>query len=138
MYINMLISQVYAYNGSIHAKIGPLKKKYSTSRKFCLCVCTLLLVIMISPFFIIFTLFIINNLTPADQYNPSGKPLDELPDWMAGEQREFEEKLDANKDGYLDNSEIRQWIAPNDDEFFNDEIDHLLNHIDDNKVHIKF
>ena len=56
---------------------------------------------------------------------------------MAGEQREFEEKLDANKDGYLDNSEIRQWIAPNDDEFFNDEIDHLLNHIDDNKVHIE-
>ena len=67
-------------------------------------------------------------------YNPSGKPLDEMPDWMAGEQREFEEKLDANKDGYLDNSEMRQWIAPNDDEFFNDEIDHLLNHIDENKA----
>ena len=57
-----------------------------------------------------------------------------MPDWMAGEQREFEEKLDANKDGYLDNSEMRQWIAPNDDEFFNDEIDHLLNHIDENKA----
>ena len=53
---------------------------------------------------------------------------------MAGEQREFEQKLDVNKDGYLDDSEIRQWIAPNDDEFFNDEIDHLLNHIDENKV----
>ena len=60
--------------------------------------------------------------------------MDEMPDWMAGEQREFEEKLDTNKDGYLDDSEIRQWIAPNDDEFFNDEIDHLLNHIDENKV----
>jgi Ca2+-binding EF-hand superfamily protein len=57
---------------------------------------------------------------------------------MAGEQREFEQKLDVNKDGYLDDSEIRQWIAPNDDEFFNDEIDHLLNHIDENKVRKSF
>ena len=57
-----------------------------------------------------------------------------MPDWIVNEQKEFKEKLDANKDGFLDNSEIRQWIAPNDDEFFNDEIDHLLNHIDDNKV----
>lgn len=57
-----------------------------------------------------------------------------MPDWIINEQREFEEKLDLNKDGYLDNQEIQQWIAPNDVEFINEEIEHLINHIDENKV----
>ena len=60
--------------------------------------------------------------------------MDEMPDWIINEQREFEEKLDLNKDGYLDNQEIQQWIAPNDVEFINEEIEHLINHIDENKV----
>ena len=60
--------------------------------------------------------------------------MDEMPDWIKNEQREFEEKLDTNKDGYLDNEEIQQWIAPNDEEFINEEIEHLLSTIDDNKV----
>ena len=72
--------------------------------------------------------------THTEYYNPSGKAVEEMPEWIVNEQREFEDKLDANKDGFLENNEIKEWLAPNDDEFINEEVEHLMNHIDDNKV----
>ena len=77
----------------------------------------------------------IKTLSPStEHYNPSGKPTDEMPEWLEGEIREFKEKLDANKDGYLDDNELIKWILPNDEEIFNEEVDHLINHMDENKV----
>ena len=74
------------------------------------------------------------SFSPTEHYNPAGKSLDDMPDWIKSEQREFEQKLDANKDGFLDEEEMQQWIAPNDEEFINEEVEHLLGSMDDNKV----
>lgn len=60
--------------------------------------------------------------------------MDEMPEWIVNEQREFEAKLDVNRDGFLDGSEIEGWISPSDEEFINEEVEHLLNDIDENKV----
>ena len=58
----------------------------------------------------------------------------DTPGWVENEEREFGEMMDKNKDGKLDRDEIRQWIAPSEEEFTGEEADHLIRQGDKDKV----
>ncbi len=70
----------------------------------------------------------------AESFNPDDKPDDELPDWVEDEKANFDLVLDANQDGRLDSSEIRQWIVPDEDTMYRVETKHLFYNADANRV----
>ncbi len=58
----------------------------------------------------------------------------ETPQWVVTEQDAFRNTRDANKDGYLDREEVRNWIFPKDYDHSESEMKHLLSQSDDNRV----
>ena len=62
--------------------------------------------------------------------------LNEEHDWAEAGRVEFEENLDKDGDGRLDYQEIRNWLAPNETAFFEEEAKHLLLHADTDKVRL--
>lgn len=67
-------------------------------------------------------------------YNPDNLTDDELPDWMEDAESEFTDKLDQDHNGLLDYKEIKEWLAPSEEVFFKEEAQHLLSHVDKDKV----
>lgn len=66
-------------------------------------------------------------------------PGDELPDWVQEERVQFKEHLDSDHDGLLGYDEIKEWMAPDQKKFFEEEAKHLLNNVDQDQVKdIKF
>lgn len=66
-------------------------------------------------------------------FNPDRLPEDELP--MVGDERsEFKDHLDKDHDGVLGYEEIKEWLVPDDVEFFQEEARHLISHADKDKV----
>lgn len=55
---------------------------------------------------------------------------------MEQEREEFNEQLDKDHDGLLDHAEIKQWLAPNERAFFEEEADHILTHVDQDEVRL--
>ena len=41
---------------------------------------------------------------------------DQTKEWLVSEKERFDNDLDRNKDGYLDDAEIGSWIVPSNDE----------------------
>ena len=74
--------------------------------------------------------------TIAGIYNPRHKPEEELPAWVESEKEEFRRVLDANKDGKLDTMEIKKWLTSDEDEFYSEEADHLMESADQDQVSI--
>ena len=56
------------------------------------------------------------------------------PDWVSKYQKRFAELYDKNKDGKLNEKEIKGWIFPESNEHLIKEADHLIAHSDKNKV----
>lgn len=87
------------------------------------------------------TLSVILLLLASDSFNPEMEINEESPtggdrDWAEEERVEFEQHLDKNRDGKLDQREIRDWLAPNEAAFFEEEARHLLSHADTDKVRV--
>lgn len=53
---------------------------------------------------------------------------------MKEEKLEFQMNLDLNQDGMLNQGEMRNWLAPDDTKFHEEEALHLLHHVDKDKV----
>ncbi|XP_072549523.1 reticulocalbin-3 isoform X2 [Salminus brasiliensis] len=54
------------------------------------------------------------------------------PEWVNTEKKQFSEFRDVNKDGYLDASEVAQWILPGDVDHADNEAKHLIHETDRN------
>ena len=60
------------------------------------------------------------------------------PDWVKTERDQFSDFRDLNKDGKMDQEEIRQWILPKDYDHAQAEARHLVYESDLDKVHASF
>ncbi|XP_052846989.1 calumenin-B [Drosophila gunungcola] len=60
-----------------------------------------------------------------DMYR-AAEPGDEEPEWVANEREAFSNHRDLDKDGYLNEEEVKQWIAPHDFDHSESEAKHLL------------
>lgn len=74
------------------------------------------------------------NFWLTDSINPDNLPGDELPDWVQEERVQFKEHLDSDHDGLLGYDEIKEWMAPDQKKFFEEEAKHLLNNVDQDQV----
>ncbi|CAG7721114.1 unnamed protein product [Allacma fusca] len=61
-----------------------------------------------------------------------GDPGDEEPSWVTSERETFSQYRDKNGDGYLDQSEVKQWIMPDDFDQAAAETSHLIHASDAN------
>jgi len=52
-------------------------------------------------------------------------------EWLQDEKERFDNDLDTNKDGFLDDNEIIHWIVPSDENVAEDEVTHLFASADD-------
>merc|ERR1711962_878541 len=52
-------------------------------------------------------------------------------EWLQDEKDRFDNDLDTNKDGFLDDNEIIHWIVPSDENVAEDEVTHLFASADD-------
>jgi Ca2+-binding EF-hand superfamily protein len=59
-----------------------------------------------------------------------GDPGDEEPAWVENERESFRTYRDKNKDGFLDNDEVKQWILPDQYDHAEAETNHLI-HVSD-------
>ena len=59
---------------------------------------------------------------------------DSDPDWIIQEKDEFAQTRDKNGDGYLDHSEVAQWILPEEEEYIREEAEHLVFEADEDQV----
>lgn len=59
---------------------------------------------------------------------------EEEPDWVKSEREQFNTYRDSNKDGKMDNDEVKHWIIPPDYDHSQAEAKHLLYESDDDKV----
>jgi len=55
------------------------------------------------------------------------------PEWLTEEARLFREKRDEDKDGYLSENEVKNWIVPNQYDHVQSEIVHLMKEADDDQ-----
>uniref|UniRef100_A0A915J6Q1 Reticulocalbin-3 n=1 Tax=Romanomermis culicivorax TaxID=13658 RepID=A0A915J6Q1_ROMCU len=70
----------------------------------------------------------------SDMYRPSDHPGEKgEPDWVQAEREMFKTHRDKNKDGKLDNDELKEWIMPTGFDHAEAEAKHLLQIADDNK-----
>ncbi|XP_016984148.1 calumenin-B [Drosophila rhopaloa] len=60
-----------------------------------------------------------------DMYR-SANAEDEEPEWVANEREAFSNHRDLDKDGYLNEEEVKQWISPQDFDHSESEAKHLL------------
>lgn len=73
---------------------------------------------------------------PADMFaHEEGGP---EPDWIKTEREQFSDFRDLNKDGKMDQDEIRHWIMPQDYDHAQAEARHLVYESDQDKVHCPF
>ncbi|KAM9530533.1 calumenin-like [Salvelinus alpinus] len=56
------------------------------------------------------------------------------PDWVLMEKKHFTEFRDNNKDGFLDNHEVAQWILPGEIDHTDNEAKHLIHETDTDKL----
>ncbi|XP_017552914.1 reticulocalbin-3 isoform X2 [Pygocentrus nattereri] len=56
----------------------------------------------------------------------------EEPDWVSTEKKHFSEFRDVNKDGFLDGTEVAQWILPGNVDHADNEAKHLIHETDTN------
>lgn len=61
-----------------------------------------------------------------DMYTPEEGELDEEPDWVKQEREQFNGYRDTNKDGYMDENEVKDWIAPPEFDHAEAEARHLV------------
>ncbi|XP_026326654.1 calumenin-B [Hyposmocoma kahamanoa] len=61
-----------------------------------------------------------------DMYKPEDGIDEEEPDWVKQEREQFASYRDANKDGYLDAGEVKDWIAPPEFDHAEAEARHLV------------
>ena len=83
--------------------------------------------------FFSFFFFHTHSLITADMW-PNHENEDEEPDWVKSERRQFVEFRDQNKDGRLDNTEVKRWIVPDDFDHARAEAKHLMFESDGDKV----
>ncbi|XP_033751880.1 calumenin-like isoform X2 [Pecten maximus] len=58
---------------------------------------------------------------------------EEEPDWVKSERTQFEQYRDINKDGKMDNEEVKNWIVPPDYDHSDAEANHLIYEADSDK-----
>ncbi|XP_029945150.1 reticulocalbin-3 [Salarias fasciatus] len=66
-----------------------------------------------------------------DMYSP--EPEEDEPEWVQTERKHFSEVRDTNKDGYLDASEVADWVLPGEVDHADNEAKHLIHETDTNK-----
>lgn len=69
----------------------------------------------------------------SDMYAPEDDHSQYVPEWVTREREQFHSYRDKNKDGYLDRSEIKEWIVPTDYDHAESEAKHLIYEADKNK-----
>jgi Ca2+-binding EF-hand superfamily protein len=62
-----------------------------------------------------------------------GIPGETEPDWVSQERDQFKDIRDKDKNGYLDEAEIKAWIMPPDYDHSEAEADHLIYEADNDK-----
>lgn len=78
--------------------------------------------------------FLILSTCSADMFaHEEGGP---EPDWVKTEREQFSDFRDLNKDGKMDQDEIRHWIMPQDYDHAQAEARHLVYESDQDKVYI--
>jgi len=63
---------------------------------------------------------------------PNDKKLDDEPEWLKEERKNFTEIHDTNKDGKLDVDEVKRWIFPPEEDYLTGEATHLIKEADAN------
>ncbi|XP_053300033.1 reticulocalbin-3 isoform X1 [Pleuronectes platessa] len=66
-----------------------------------------------------------------DMYTPENGESE--PEWIQTERKHFAEFRDANKDGYLDDDEVAEWILPREVDHADNEAKHLIHDTDTDK-----
>ncbi|CAK1578827.1 unnamed protein product [Parnassius mnemosyne] len=61
-----------------------------------------------------------------DMYKPEDDEDEEEPDWVKQEREQFTGYRDTNKDGFMDETEVKDWIAPPDFDHAEAEARHLV------------
>lgn len=61
-----------------------------------------------------------------DMYKPEEGEEEDEPDWVKQEKEQFASYRDANKDGYMDGAEVKDWIAPAEFDHAEAEARHLV------------
>lgn len=69
----------------------------------------------------------------ADLYSPEDGPTQSVPEWVKREREQFKQYRDFNKDGYLDRTEVKEWIVPTNFDHAEAEAKHLIFEADSNK-----
>lgn len=67
-----------------------------------------------------------------DDNTPEGEETEEQ-EWMAFEKTKFNEERDTNKDGRLDEAEVRAWVLPDFNKARLEEVEHLIKEADADK-----
>lgn len=67
-------------------------------------------------------------------FNPDNLPEKDLPEWVEDEKSNFDHVLDKDQNGRLSESEIRDWMVPDDATLFDVEARHLFYNADTNRV----
>lgn len=69
----------------------------------------------------------------SDMYSGSDGTDSEVPDWVLREKEQFNTIRDKDKDGFLDRSEVKDWIIPDDSDLSGVEAKHLVSESDEDK-----
>ena len=71
---------------------------------------------------------------PIEDMWPPQEDDEEEPDWVKTEREQFVQFRDKNKDGFMDRSEVEDWILPPDYDHTEAEARHLIYESDTDKV----
>ena len=73
-------------------------------------------------------------MSVSELFLQDGEEPDKMPEWLLEEKRDLEEHLDKYCDKILNTDEIREWVAPSEGKFREEEVTHLFKHADLNQV----
>ena len=73
-------------------------------------------------------------MSVSESFLQDGEKPDKTPEWLLEEKGDFEEHLDKDGDNILNTDEIREWVAPSEGKFREEEVTHLIKHADFNQV----
>ena len=90
---------------------------------------------------VFFTLFYLADLWSHDYEDGKDSLSDDetlnkersAPEWLNEEAQLFRDKRDEDHDGFLSESEVKNWIVPNQYDHVQSEIEHLMNTADDDR-----
>ena len=72
-------------------------------------------------------------MSVSESFLQDGEKPEKMLEWLLEEKRDFEEHLDKDGDKISNTDEIREWVAPSEGKFREEEVTHLFKHADLNQ-----